>query len=239
LTQTGSDERHLSFALRGTLGKAGQDHQVFQSQAAVVLESDRDDANSQDIGKRQPTMLSTVSPLSADERTGSSSRNDRDEKRRPGPEEYVLSAKDFSQSERSGGEQKKVLEYQSALSASALDKFERMAEQMVGKSRNHGLTVKLDVGNEESVTVGLKDLGQTVAVEVKASNQGLINLLQSQKDVILKHLEGRDVRANIFIDPNGSGNPERRERRETEQRPPFPSFRKREDGFGRLLEIMA
>ena len=76
------------------------------------------------------------------------------------------------------------------------------------------MTVRLTVGNDESLVLGLKDLGQTVTVEVRGSSQGMINLLQSQRDVIISHLEGKDISANIVIDPNASGTPEKRDRRE-------------------------
>ena len=91
------------------------------------------------------------------------------------------------------------------------------------------MTVRLTVGNDESLVLGLKDLGQTVTVEVRGSNQGMINLLQSQRDVIISHLEGKDISANIVIDPNASGTP-RREIGERRGKGPQPLARKSAGG---------
>ena len=103
-------------------------------------------------------------------------------------------------------------------SAGTIERFDRIMEQVGSGTGPHDMTVRLTVGNDESLVLGLKDLGQTVTVEVRASNQGMINLLQSQRDVIISHLEGKDISANIVIDPNASGTPEKRDRRETRQR---------------------
>lgn len=122
----------------------------------------------------------------------------------------------------------------------AADRFEKIAQQMAaGRSNGQDLTVKLDIGNNERVVVAMKDLGQTIAVEVKASHDGLISLLQSQKDAIVRELEGKDLRTNIYIDPNASGNPERRERRETARQGRFVSTPAKAEGFSSLLEVVA
>jgi hypothetical protein len=45
-----------------------------------------------------------------------------------------------------------------------------------------------------------------------------MNLLQTNKDVIIRNLEIKNINANIFIDPDGNGNFERREARRENQR---------------------
>jgi hypothetical protein len=232
----GSAEKQLSFTLKSDVGKATGDREALGTEAATVYEDERQNASAQDVGKKQPLHLSTLSPLLVGESAGSSSDRAKDERRQAGSAEYSFAVKDVTVAERPADEPNKVLGYQS--SVNEVERFQRIAEQVLGKSRNHDLTVRLDVGNEERVTVGLKDLGQTVTVEVKASNEALINLLQSQKDAITRHLEGKDVRATILIDPNGSGNPEKRGKREARQEQ-RPGFSERDEGFGTLLEIMA
>ncbi|MGD0229879.1 MAG: hypothetical protein ABSC19_05900 [Syntrophorhabdales bacterium] len=135
-----------------------------------------------------------------------------------------------------GQQQKQESVHPSA--AAAVEKFEQVMEQIGGKNGSHDLTVRLTMGNEESLVLGMKDHGQNVTVEVRASNQGMINLLQSQRDVIVRHLEGKDIHTNIMIDPNTSGTPGRRDRREARQRP-FTSAPQDDGTFAASLEIFA
>ena len=121
----------------------------------------------------------------------------------------------------------------------AVERFQQVFEQVSGKTGQHGLTVKLDIGSEGSVVLGMKDLGQTVSVEVKASQDGIVSLLQSQKDTIVRHLEGKDVHAQIVIDPNASGTPEKRERKETGKQRTFRPAQAADAGFGEFLEVFA
>lgn len=121
----------------------------------------------------------------------------------------------------------------------AVEKFQQVIEQFTGKTGQHDLTVKLDIGSEGSLVLGMKELGQNVTVEVRALHDAMVNLLQSQRDTIIRHLEGKDVHANIVIDPNASGTPEKRDRRDTEKQSTFPTAPKEDEGFGELIEIFA
>ena len=123
-------------------------------------------------------------------------------------------------------------------SAGTIERFDRVMEQVGTGTGPHDMMVRLTVGNDESLVLGLKDLGHTVTVEIRGSNQGMINLLQSQRDVIISHLEGKDISANIVIDPNASGTPEKQERRETRQRT-SAARAKVSGGFDGLLEVFA
>lgn len=121
----------------------------------------------------------------------------------------------------------------------AVEKFQQVLDQFATKAGQHDLTVKLDIGSEGSLVLGMKDLGQTVTVEVKASHDSMVDLLQSQRDTIIRHLEGKDVHTNFVIDPNASGTPERRDRRETGQQSTFRSSTPEEDeGFEEFLELL-
>jgi len=120
-------------------------------------------------------------------------------------------------------------------STAAVERFEQIVGQLSARPASHDLLVRLDMGDEEHLVLGLKDLGQSVTVEVRASNQGMINLLESQRDVIVRHLEGRDIHTNIVIDPNASATPEKRERRETRQAR-VPTAPAQDEEFGTFLE---
>jgi len=152
-------------------------------------------------------------------------------------EEFVLPGRDMAPAGKESSEQKaKVLGHH--LPLTTVDRFERIADQLASRPTGHDLTVRLSIGDEESVLLGLKDLGETVTVEVRASHHGIVSLLQTQKDAIMKHLEGKDIRTSIFIDPNASGTSERRERREA-RRQPFRSTRQTSNGFGEVFEVFA
>jgi hypothetical protein len=119
----------------------------------------------------------------------------------------------------------------------AIERFDQVMKQAGGGKGVHDLTVRLTVGNEGRLVLGLKDLGGSVTVEVKASNQGMIDLLQSQRDVIISRLEGKDIYADLVIDPNASGTPEKRDKRETGQSMPGPR-KQTGEGFNTFLETI-
>ncbi len=123
-------------------------------------------------------------------------------------------------------------------SAAAIERFDKALEQVGNRMGANDLTVRLTVGSEGSLVLGLKDLGSSVTVEVKASNQGMIDLLQSQRDAIIGRLESKDIYADLVIDPNASGTPERRERRGTEERT-SGSRKQTNDSFRTFLEAIA
>ena len=120
-------------------------------------------------------------------------------------------------------------------SAWAVEKFDRVLEQLEGKTGLHDLKVRLSLGNEESLVVGMKDLGPTVSVDVRSSDQAMIGLLQSQRDTIIRHLEGQDIHAQIVIDPNASQTPERRDKQETRQKT-FTPLKRGGEGFDTFLD---
>ena len=117
----------------------------------------------------------------------------------------------------------------------AVEKFDRVLEQLEGKTGLHDLKVRLSLGNEESLVVGMKDLGPTVSVDVRSSDQAMIGLLQSQRDTIIRHLEGQDIHAQIVIDPNASQTPERRDKQETRQKT-FTPLKRGGEGFDTFLD---
>ncbi len=136
-----------------------------------------------------------------------------------------------------GVEQKSPV--QQASPVHAVEKFEKTFEQFSARTGLNEMRVRLNIGNDESVVLGLKDLGQTISVEVKASHQAIIGLLESQKDVITKHLEAKDVHTNIFIDPDSSAKQDQKDRREGKQQLRTSRSRNDAEGFAEVLEVLS
>ena len=185
------------------------------------------------------TMVKDLSPLLKGDDEGSTHHNGGDRERPSGQESYPFAAKVDTAGTGGAGQEQVGKTSGQPIPSAAMERFEKMIEQFGSGTGQHDLTVKLDMGKEGSVVLGLKDLGPSVTVEVRASDQGIINLLQSQKESILRNLEGKDVHANIFIDPNASGTPDKRDRRETGKQRTFQSTPTVEAGFGEFLDVFA
>ncbi len=184
-------------------------------------------------------IVKDLTPLLKGDDEGSAHHNAGDKEQPSGQESYPFSAKvDTAGTGGAGQEQIGKASGQPATTA-AVERFQKIIEQFGSGSGQHDLTVKLDMGKEGSVVLGLKDLGPSVTVEVRASDQGIVNLLQSQKDSIIRNLEGKDVHANIFIDPNASGTPDKRDRGETGKQRTFQSTPEVDAGFGEFLDVFA
>jgi hypothetical protein len=128
---------------------------------------------------------------------------------------------------------------QQASPTHAVEKFEKVLEQFSAKSGLNEMRVRLNIGNDESVILGMKDLGQNISVEVKASHQAIIGLLESQKETITKNLEARDIHTNMFIDPDSSAKQDQKDRREGKQRMRMSRSRNQADGFAEVLEVLS
>jgi hypothetical protein len=182
-------------------------------------------------------IVKDLTPLLKGDDEGSAHHNGGDKEQPSGQESYPFSAKvDTAGTGGVGQEQIGKASGEPAATA-AVERFQKIIEQFGSGSGQHDLTVKLDMGKEGSVVLGLKDLGPSVTVEVRASDQGIVNLLQSQKDSIIRNLEGKDVHANIFIDPNASGTPDKRDRGETGKQRTFQSTPEVDEGFGEFLDV--
>jgi hypothetical protein len=213
---------------------------LSQSEGAVELPAGGmavDNPKGTNSGQPADGMLSRTLLFIGEELESSSSQESAGERKQQKPEHHAFPGADQTISDRPSGQQKSPT-VAHPTSLAAVERFEKIVEQVSGKSSSQNLTVKLDIGNDENVVLGLRDLGRTVTVEVRASHQGLISLLQSQKDAIIRHLEGKDVRTNIFIDPNASGTPERRDGRESKRRV-LKAIRHDDTVFGTFLETFA
>lgn len=158
-------------------------------------------------------------------------------KDQPAPKENYQVLADKEPGAKGVAEQKSAAQQASPMHA--VEKFEKTLEQVSARTGLNEMRVRLNIGNDESVVLGLKDLGQTISVEVKASHQAIIGLLESQKDSITKNLELRDVHTNIFIDPDSSAKQDHKDRREGKQRLRTMRSRNEAEGFAEVLEVLS
>ncbi len=230
-----------SLTLRVWVGNAGTAGQMSRADGAAGSVQDSGAAAAKGAGSASHdgvvTIVKELTPLLFEGRNGNGSHDQGAGKESPGAkggypiilDEHVPANNDLTQDQQVSAQ---------SGSAGTIERFDRIMEQVGTGTSSHEMTVRLTVGNDESLVLGLKDLGQTVTVEIRGSNQGMINLLQAQRDVIISHLEGKDISANIVIDPNASGTPERRDRREMRERTSGPRG-KAGGGFDGLLEVFA
>ncbi|OPY83732.1 MAG: hypothetical protein A4E65_00465 [Syntrophorhabdus sp. PtaU1.Bin153] len=123
-----------------------------------------------------------------------------------------------------------------SFSSFVADRVEKVVEQYSTRNSSMDTVVRLKLDDKETLTVGLKHEGQNVVVEVKASNEGLANLLQSHKEDITRHLEDKNIFARMYVEADGENGYDRRNQQDS----------KREDGrkegktsFTTILETIA
>jgi len=97
------------------------------------------------------------------------------------------------------------------------DRIEKIVEQFSNRGSQMDMVVRLKLDDKETLLVGLKQEGQKVIVDVKASNDGLVNLIQAHKDDIARHLEDKNIFTSIFVQPDGEKNSERQNQRENKK----------------------
>jgi hypothetical protein len=90
------------------------------------------------------------------------------------------------------------------------DRVEKVVEQYSTRNSSMDTVVRLKLDDKETLTVGLKHEGQNVVVEVKASNEGLANLLQGHKEDITRHLEDKNIFARMYVEADGENGYNRR-----------------------------
>jgi len=105
-----------------------------------------------------------------------------------------------------------------AFGAAIADRVAQVVEQYANKGTSMDMVIRLKIDEKETVLVGLKDDGQKVTVQIKTGSEGVMNFIQSQKDTIMRHLEGKNIYAHIMVDINDQREFERRDRREQEEK---------------------
>lgn len=125
---------------------------------------------------------------------------------------------------------------QGSFSSFLQERIEKIVEQYSDRKTGTDMVVRLKLDDQETILVGLKHNNETLLVEVKASNEGLVSLLQSHKGDIERSLEDKNIFTEIYVDPEGERNFEKRDQRGSNAR-----GRRRDgvDGFGVLLDTNA
>ena len=118
-----------------------------------------------------------------------------------------------------------------------VDKIEKIVEHYANKGVSADMVVRLKLDEKETLIVGLKDHGQTVAVEIKTTDESMGNFLSSQKGEITKQLEEKNVYANIHVDMEND-NLQKRKQEERNKQKNANRERKLEDDSNTFMEIM-
>jgi hypothetical protein len=116
------------------------------------------------------------------------------------------------------------------------EKIEKVIEQYSSNGTSADMVVRLKINDKDTVLVGLKNDGQKIMVDVKTTSEGVMNILQNQKDSIIRNLEEKNIYTNIFVDPDGNGSFERRETKREHQRNPKETAKQKD--FIELLETV-
>ncbi|MCX5813512.1 MAG: hypothetical protein NT178_13360 [Proteobacteria bacterium] len=114
------------------------------------------------------------------------------------------------------------------------EKIEKIVEQYSAKGASMDMIVRLKINDKDTLLVGLRNEGQRVIVDIKTANGGLINILQTNKDDIMRSLEEKNVYTNIFVDPDGNGSFDKREAKRENQRNPKETAKQKD--FVEFLE---
>ncbi|OPY65746.1 MAG: hypothetical protein A4E62_02618 [Syntrophorhabdus sp. PtaU1.Bin002] len=116
------------------------------------------------------------------------------------------------------------------------DRVEKVVEQYATRNSSMDTVVRLKLDDKETLTVGFKHEGQNVVVEVKASNEGLANLLQSHKEDITRHLEDKNIFARMYVEADGENAFERQNQRQNKRE---DERKEGETSFTAVLEAIA
>ena len=101
------------------------------------------------------------------------------------------------------------------------ERIDKIVEQNARRDPSADMTVRLRIDDKGMLFVGLKEEGQKIMVELRSPNQGLMSLLQTNKESIVRTLEQKNVYTTISVDPidreDSSGRQKREERRDPQQ----------------------
>ncbi len=81
------------------------------------------------------------------------------------------------------------------------DRLAAVAEQVGLRDKPLDVMLRLKMDTGESLLVALKDQGGKIMVQVKCADQGMVNLLESQKETIVRHLEAKQISSTISVSP--------------------------------------
>ena len=85
------------------------------------------------------------------------------------------------------------------------DKIEKLIGQNQVRNSPMDMVMRMNINEKESLLIGLKREGQQFFVEIKTGSSSIMNLLQANKEVIIRNLEMKNVNAHIYVNPDGDG----------------------------------
>ena len=115
------------------------------------------------------------------------------------------------------------------------DRIAAITEQVAMRGKQVDILLRLQTEGGESILVNLKEQAGKILVNVRSGDERMINLLQSQKETIIRHLEEKQVTATISVSPIGDEDVPRRERREQ----PRQQWARQEKAFSPYVEASA
>jgi hypothetical protein len=246
-TDTFQGNADLSLDRTGGQTRGGGDRFYAQVEATAAKQNDIQGVPAGSYGRpsvESSRAASTVASIERLEVTGEG-----DETRQPfdtfdagtrdskgGKEEMLFDRSTADTSIQSSPERGKSLDSKTLVTTMS-DRIAKFVDQQKGKLTNSEMVMRLKVGDDETVLLGLRDGGQRVVVEIKSASEGIMALLQSQKEEIGRHLESRNIQATIFIDPNSEGNDPRKQNKRQSRRQSGQD--RKQQGFIEFLEGLA
>jgi hypothetical protein len=81
------------------------------------------------------------------------------------------------------------------------DRLAAVAEQVGLREKPLDITLRLKMEGGESLLVGFKDQAGKIIIQVRCADQNMVNLLESQKETIVRNLEAKQISSTISVSP--------------------------------------
>ncbi|MCX8022122.1 MAG: hypothetical protein N2745_05050 [Syntrophorhabdaceae bacterium] len=85
-----------------------------------------------------------------------------------------------------------------------VDRVEKIIEEAVNKNESLNVVVRLKFNEDDTILLGFKQEGKSIIVDIKTMDARITNILQTNRDTIIRNLEDKNIYANIFINPDGT-----------------------------------
>ncbi len=95
-----------------------------------------------------------------------------------------------------------------------VQKIENIVEQYSTSKKNVDMLIRFKIDDGEILQFGLKNNGEDILIQIKSTNLEITNMFNDHKDAIIKSLEEKNIFANIFVNPDGARNQEKRQNRQ-------------------------
>jgi len=215
------DDKENTFQIVSNESSSDNDKETNKDLSRLSIKAERTLTFSDD---NVSSVIKEVSDKTTDDYSGSNARQ-------------LLSRHDLAMSHtRLSQEQGKISEHV-PFSSVMTDRIEKIVEHYANKGVSADLVVRLKIDEKETLIVGLKDQGQTVAVEIKTTDESMSNFLSSQKGEITKQLEEKNVYANIYVDMENDNLQKRKQGEHNKQKNVNPE-KKIKDDFNTFIETM-